>query len=184
MKMTFPFSVIAFCALQVLAGAQTSVPAPDLTQRARYAQRVEIVGSDMRWADANLWRSWEQYEDLDKKLQKPTRSVDVEATKTELATQKSFIIEHIAKVRANAKRLRALSPVPRAWKKVDDKLIEASLEWETGVEILETWLLVPSDETRNNCAKHLRRAQTVWNDAQQELTRKTDPQLATKKYFD
>lgn len=182
MKITLPLTIVTFCALQVLADAQTT--APNLTERARYAQRVAMVGTDLRWAVANLWRSWEQYQEADKKLQKPTRSVDPAATKTELAAHKASLIDNIAKVRTNAKRLRSLSPVPRAWKKVDDKLIEASLEWDTGVEILETWLLVPSDETKNSCAKHLRRAETVWNDARREVTHKIDPQLAAKKYFD
>jgi hypothetical protein len=173
-----------------MAGAQPSgkratLPAQNSgTASANYVRRVRLVAQDLRWALAKLHLSWENYGSLQELIDRPRRDTDVAATREEQDRTKRQLLEAIKQVQHNAKRLRGLSPVPRSYKRIDEKLITAGLDFQVGTEGIATWLLFPSGEVKNNSARQVRRAQSTLQGVLGELARRTDSAITAKTYVE
>lgn len=165
----------ALLTLQVLCAAP-------IHAQSTYPTRVRAIATDVRWSLASLYSSWEKFQDEREELRAPKRSTDVESmTKAHIQT-KAALLAAMKKMESNATRLRSISPVPMAWKKWDNKLINAAWDFARGSEHIETWLLQPSAETKNAAGKHLRRAQSTLDGVLQEIQRRTDTAIIRKKY--
>ncbi len=168
---------------QVLAApAPRSVAASSLGQS--YRARVEAIARDLLWSSSLLLQSLEQYEKARASIEKPRRNTDAAALKAQADGAKATLLANIAAVRSNAGRLRAISPVPRAWKRLDDGLVEAAWEWSSALDSLELWLQHPSDALKLEAAKHSRRAQTLLDATRRELWTLSDHAVAGKNYAD
>jgi hypothetical protein len=174
-----------------MAGAQPSgnravppVARNSGTASANYVRRVQVVAQDLRWALAKLHLSWENYQVLQGLIDKPRRDTDVAATREEQERTKRQLLEAMKQVQHNARRLRGLSPVPRSYKRVDEKLITAGLDFQVGTEGIATWLLFPSGEVKNNSARQVRRAQSTLQGVLGELARRTDSAITGKTYVE
>ncbi len=168
---------------QVLAApASRNVAASALGQS--YRTRVESIARDILWSNSLLLQSFERYEEAQSAIQKPKRNTDAQALRAEADAARTPLIAHIATVRLNAGRLRAISPVPRAWKRLDDGLVESAWEWSSALDIMELWLQHPSDALKNESAKHSRRAQTLLDSTRRDLWALTDRAVAGKNYAD
>lgn len=168
--------------LQVLAAPVKSVAATALGQT--YRARVEAIARDLLWSNALLLQASEEYEAAQSAIDKPRRNTDAVALRAEANVTKMALLGHMKTVRANALRLRAISPVPRPWKKTDDDLVEAAWEWSSGLDLMELWLQHPSNALQNEYAKHLRRGQTLLDGARRDLWARTDRAVRGKAYAD
>ena len=181
-----------FICFGVSCATASSAPVPVSAKKAppisavqiQYTARVRLLASDVRWALATLHLNWENYETLQKLIDKPLKDTDVAATREEQVRVKGRLLTAMKAVQSNARRLRSLTPVPRAWKRWDDKLIDASLDLEEGVSNLSVWLLNPFDEAKNAGARNLRRAQSTLEGVTKELTQRTDQAVARKVYVE
>jgi hypothetical protein len=192
MKVLYP----GFIALLLLARNESAVaqtpkngvkPAPVIAAQsgnsaAKYAMRVRLVAQDLRWSLAELHLLWENYQTLQDLINQPRKDTDVPATREEQSRTKQRLLEVMKRVQSNATRLRSLSPVPRPFKRLDDKLIGAGLELHNGVQGISTWLLFPSAEVRNISARQLRHSQSTLEGALNELARRTEPAITRKIY--
>ena len=167
---------------QVLGAPVKSVAATALGQS--YRARVETIARDLLWSNALLLRSSEQYEAAQNAIDRPRRNTDAGALLTEANASRAALLAHVKTVRQNALRLRAISPVPRAWKRTDDDLVEAAWEWSSGLDLLELWLQHPSNALQNECFKHLRRGQTLLDASRRDLWARTDRAVRGKSYAD
>lgn len=180
-------SVVGFCGANFVAAPQSSAAAITLAAPSKaemaYAARMRQIESDLRWSMARLFVSFEQMQNIQDELNRPKRDTDITALRQSRGATKTDLLSDLQKVRANAQRLRSVSPVPRAWKKWDDRLVAAGFDVERGAKGIETWILYPSDETKNSAARSLRRGQNALDGVMSELGRRTERSIATKKYF-
>lgn len=170
---------------QVLAapsGPVKNIAATALAQG--YRARVESIARDLLWSNSLLLQSYEQYEAAQTAIDKPKRNTDAAALQVEANSAKATLLGHMKTVQANAQRLRAISPVPRAWKRLDDDLVESAWEWSTSLDIMELWLQHPSGALKLESAKHSRRAQTLLDATRRDLWKLSDSSVAGKKYGD
>lgn len=174
--------LLAACAPQVLAAPPKNVAATTLGQS--YRARVEAISRDILWSNALLLQSSEQYEKAQAAIDKPKRNTDAAALKAEADAAKSTLLSSMKTVQSNALRLRAISPVPRAWKRLDDDLVESAWEWNTSLDIMELWLQHPSSALQLESAKHSRHAQTLLDATRRDLWKLTDNSVAGKSYGD
>jgi hypothetical protein len=169
-----------------------SAKAPQVlsSRKADYARRVRAVSSQWRASVAVLWAQAERYEDARQQLLRPARStrrassVDESELQKEVAEARAKLLSAVKAVRANSARVSSLSPVPRAWKKSDDRLIEASLLCESALLSLEAWLSAPSTEAENEFRRQMRRARTLIETTERELVTRTNPTFLRKQYTD
>ena len=149
-----------------------------------YRARVEAISRDILWSNAQLLQALERYDNAQDAVEKPKRGADAAALQSESNAAKTTLLGHMKTVQANALRLRAISPVPRAWKRLDDDLVESAWEWSTSLDIMELWLQHPSGALKLESAKHSRRAQTLLDATRRDLWKISDSSVAGKKYGD
>ena len=174
--------LLAAPAPQVLAAPVRNVAATPLGQN--YRARVEAISRDILWSNALLLQALERYDAAQSAIEKPKRNTDAAALQAEASAAKSTLLSHMKTVNSNALRLRAISPVPRAWKRLDDDLVESAWEWSTSLDILELWLQHPSNALQLESAKHSRRAQTLLDATRRDLWKLSDSAVAGKNYGD
>jgi hypothetical protein len=87
-------------------------------------------------------------------------------------------------VRANAKRMRSSSPVPRFYKKADDRFIDAGYALEAAMSSLESWLIQPSGMWHAQTEKHARKALTDIDAATRTLSERSEAGVVNKTYTD
>jgi hypothetical protein len=149
-----------------------------------YRARVEAIARDLLWSNAQMLRAFERYEDAQSAIEKPKRNTDEQALRAEAASARASLLMHIKTVRRNAARLGAISPVPRAWKKTDDRLVESAWQWASALEALDLWLQHPSGAQKLEAFKHARRAQLLLDGARRDLWVRTDRAVRSKTYAD
>lgn len=177
--------IVLLCTPQVLAAPvlqAKNIAATPLGQS--YRARVEAIARDILWSNAQLLQSYERYETAQTAIDKPKRNTDTAALKTEADAAKITLLANMKTVQNNALRLRAISPVPRAWKRLDDDLVESAWEWSTSLDIMDLWLQHPSSALQLESARHSRRAQTLLDATRRDLWVLTDRAVAGKKYGD
>lgn len=161
----------------------TAVTLAPTSAQVAYVGRVRQIEGDLRWSVATLFLGFEQMQTLQAQLEKPKRNTDVEALGQQRDKVKAELQAAMKKVQLNAQRLRALSPVPRTWKRWDDRIVDASFDFERGVDGVTTWLLYPADEVKNAAAKLLRHGQSTLDDVTRDLARRTERGVWAKKYL-
>jgi hypothetical protein len=163
----------------------TTKPAASVAQNA-YAKRVQIISDELKPQVAVLWRSFGEMEELNAALQKRAKrdGAPSSADKEEWDKQKSALSAIVQAIRANTKRLRGISPVPRSLRKIDNELVDASFEIETGLDSLMSWVATPSPEMNLQLGRQLRKGITSWSNALIALGRATDPAVKAKVYLE
>ena len=178
-------SVVASAAAPAKAPAAPPKPASSQIQ-ASYVKRVETVSDEIKPAFADLWVTFGKMEDLNTVMQKHARrDGDPSGTdQQDWAKLKTALLATVQSIRGNTKRLRAISPVPRSLKKMDNELVDASFEIETGLDSLMSWVSTPSPEMNLQLGRQLRKGVTSWSNALVALGRATDPAVRAKVYVE
>ncbi len=178
-------SSVVFAAPPAKAPATPSKAASNQLQ-ASYVKRVETISDELKPHFADLWSTFGKMEDLRALMDKHARR-DGDATgtdKEDWAKLKTTLASTVQSLRGNTKRLRAISPVPRSLKKMDNELIDASFEIETGLDSLMLWVGTPSPEMNLQLGRQLRKGTTSWTNALVALNRATDPAVKAKVYVE
>ena len=173
------------------AAPMHSRPAKSTALQGAYAARVRTIGGELRPLMADVLTNFDTMDDAVSFLSRrpTTRSgASTAASKAaageELKTLKASLLANIAKARAGATRLRAVSPVPRSLRKADKSLVNASLELEDGLDSLAAWTQNPINELKLRASRQLRRGLNYLDLAMQEIRRQTDPAIQGKVFVD
>lgn len=159
--------------------------------QAAYAARVRTIGGELRPLMADVLTTFDEMEENVSYLSRRTTTRSTSSTAAskaaaaeELKTLKASLLAKIAKARAGATRLRAVSPVPRSLRKADKSLVNASLELEDGLDSLVAWTQNPINELKLRASRQLRKGLNYVDSAMQEIRRQTDPAIQSKAYVD
>lgn len=149
-----------------------------------YRQRVKVISDELKPQVAALWQLYGKLETQNAALQKRAArdGAASAADKDEwnrLKTSLSSLLQHL---RANTKRLRSVSPVPKSLKKIDGKFVDASFELEEGFDSLVAWTNTPSAEMKLQLGRQLRKGINNWTQALIALNRATDSGVKAKVY--
>lgn len=183
----FTLSLCVIFVAAAFAQPPKVVPKPPTGQtQVTYLKRVDIISDEIKPLMADLWATFDKMEALNTIMQKRIqRDGDATATDKENWNKlKTALGSTVQSIRGNTKRLRSISPVPRSLKKIDNELVDASLEIETGLDSLQTWANNPSPEMNLQLGRELRKGITSWTNARIKLSRATDPVVKAKVYVD
>ncbi|MBV9866434.1 MAG: hypothetical protein JO316_13860 [Abitibacteriaceae bacterium] len=193
---------LAACSLTTLANAQgksrnvkakaaTSVAKSNALDSARVAQvqatyvaRVNTVANELK---PLLTKVWTTTEDIKALYGTPTRRSKHTSTSEEVEQMgklKAELLDAIKEIKTDAKRLRAITPVPRSLKRADNDLVSASIEMEQGVESLAVWSDTQGHEMGLQANRQLRRASSSLFTGLKEIQRRADPAVRAKVYVD
>src|SRR4051812_40835702 len=135
MRTSKSFVPVCVVLLSILASAAPPFKAPVAPPKplpgpcqSSYLKRVETISNEMKPAVADMWSTFGKMEDLHSVMAKRARR-DGDASlseQQEWAKLKTAMAATAQNIRANTRRLRAISPVPRSLKKMDTELVDAS----------------------------------------------------------
>ncbi|HEY0074052.1 MAG TPA: hypothetical protein VGB77_08130 [Abditibacteriaceae bacterium] len=149
-----------------------------------YQQRVKVISDELKPQIAALWQLFGKLEAQTTTMQK--RAVRdgraSAADKDEWNRLKTSLSSLLQNLRANTKRLRSVSPVPKSLKKIDAKFVDASFELEEGFDSLVVWTNTPSSEMKLQLGRQLRKGINSWTNALIALNRVTDNGVKAKVY--
>lgn len=150
-----------------------------------YRQRVKIVSDELKSQIADLWQLYGKLENQNSAMQKrAARDGNTSAAdKEEWSKLKGALASQLQGLRANTRRLRSISPVPRSLKKIDTELVDCSFELQEGFDSLVAWTNTPSAEMNLQLGRQLRRGITTWTNALISLNRATDSGVKAKVYI-
>jgi len=184
---------VAVCCGRMDATAQGAAkaarPSPQVVGQIQtsYTSRVQIISSELKPMLTKLWLTFDQvdalHDDLNKR-RKHSDAAEEDEQRERLAKLKSSLREMIKEIRVDAKRLRALSPVPRSLRKADNELVDFSLEMEQALESLSAWVDAPSRELSLQSSRQLRKASTSFYNGLKAIGRLCDPAVKSKVYVD
>lgn len=149
-----------------------------------YRQRVKVISDELKPQVAALWQLFGKLEAQNAALQKrAARNGQASAAdKDEWNRLKTSLSSLLQDLRANTKRLRSVSPVPKSLKKIDGKFVDASFELEEGFDSLVVWTNTPSSEMKLQLGRQLRKGINSWTNALIALNRVTDNGVKAKVY--
>lgn len=173
------------------AAPPRSKPVRSASLQAAYAARARTLGNELRPLMAEVLATFDEMEENVSYLARrttarssSTTTANRAAANEELKTLRASLLADIAKARAGAARLRAISPVPRSLRKADRSLVNAGLELEDGLDTLVVWTQNPINELKLRASRQLRKGLNSLDAAMQEIKRQTDPALQGKVYVD
>ena len=169
-------TIIAILLLCRMASAQNP--------RASYIKRTQTISRDAHFAIGQLSLAWETMDATDGTPRRRESEEETAQRASRRDAARAAILKVLPSVRANAKRLRSVSPVPRLFKKADDRFIDAGYALEASMASLEMWLLQPSDLWKSQTEKHLRKALTDIEAAARTLAERSENGVANKTYID
>ena len=149
-----------------------------------YRQRVKVISDELKPQIADLWQLYGKLEEQNTAMQKrAARDGQASAVdKDEWNRLKTSLNTLLQNLRANTKRLRSVSPVPKTLKKIDGRFVDASFELDEGLDSLVAWTNTPSAEMNLQLGRQLRKGINGWTNALIALYRATDSGVKAKVY--
>ncbi len=152
--------------------------------KANYVKRTQIIARDTNFALGQFFVSWEVMEVANATPRRKESESEVAERNRRRDAARAALLKSMPIVRANAKRMRSISPVPRFYKKADDRFIDAGYALESAMSSLESWLILPSDMWKAQTEKHMRKALTDMEAAARALAERSEAGVANKTYVD
>lgn len=152
--------------------------------QATYVARVNTIANELK---PLFTKAWTTAEDIKSLYGTPSHRSKHTATAEEgeqMTKLKAELLDAIKDIKIDARRLRAITPVPRSLKRADNDLVSASIEMEQGVESMAIWSDTQSHEMSLQASRQLRRASSSLFNGLKEIQRRADPAVRAKVYVD
>lgn len=149
---------------------------------AAYVARVSTIANELKPLLTKVWTTSEDMKSLYGTPSQRARRAATSGTDAEMSKQKTELIDAIKEIRIEAKRLRAISPVPRSLRRADNDLVAASFEMEQGADSMAIWADTMSHEMGLQAARQLRKGSASLYTGLKEIQRRTDPAVKAKVY--
>ena len=150
----------------------------------QYTSRVLLIRSDLQFELSKLLLALDEMDEVNAPRSRRTRKTDEDDADltARYDRSKAALLAVMPRVRANTRRLRSLTPVPRSLKKADDKFVAAAHDFELALDSLRLWLLHPAQEWRAQATREIRRGLTALELGMKTLGQRND--LPSKVYVD
>jgi hypothetical protein len=152
--------------------------------KADYIKRTQIITRDTNFALGQFFVAWEAMEAANATTRRKESDEEIGERKLQRDAARAALLKSMPVVRANAKRMRSISPVPRFYKKADDRFIDAGYALDSAMSSLESWLIQPSDMWKSQTEKHARKALTDIDAATRALSERSEAGVVNKTYTD
>lgn len=153
--------------------------------RSAYVARVTTVANELKPRLAEVWGLYEDMKNAYGATTRRARSASLSPEREQLiARAKAALVERVKDVRTNARRIRAISPVPQSLRRADGYLVAFSCEVEQALESLMLWCESPTHEMDLQASRQLREASTTLATALKQIEARTDPAVRAKVYVE
>jgi hypothetical protein len=186
MKRLFAISgIFLFCCLTAAPPCRAQkTGAASARTRGEYVRRTQIIARDTRFALGQFFVAWEEMEALDARSRRRETEDELADKAKRRDVLRAVLLKSLPTIRANAKRLRSVSPVPRVFIKADDRFVSAGYALDAAMTDLESWLVQPADEWKSQTEKHLRAALTDLVSGGRLLQLRSESEVVNKLYVD